>query len=121
MGDRRLYQPAGFCVVGLSKHEEVWHLRGRFIAGAIKSKYSQDYHLRVVPDSRWEDVDGIVLLMDKVYESESVRWRSRRHTYGSGKWYVSRSTDGPREYGTDTRIRFEDVRVIHQATVNPPP
>ncbi|HEY9585315.1 MAG TPA: hypothetical protein VJJ02_01840 [Candidatus Paceibacterota bacterium] len=118
MGIRKVYKPAVFLVTSIEKsagdkerHDRaVWHIVGRFKDGAIKSKYDTEYRIRVVPDNRWDGVKQISFLLDNFYESESVHWHSRLHTYGSGKWYISLPVE--RSYGVENRFTFEHFSVV---------
>lgn len=91
MGNRRLYNEKSFLVESVVDFHDgkVWHLVGIFTKGSVKTQRPKKYRIRVKPDSRWYGVSRISFHVDHVYESESMGVVTRRHMYGSGKWYIS--------------------------------
>lgn len=68
------------------------------------------YRVRVQPDSRFEGVIQIAFLADRIYECESA-YHTRRHMYGTGKWYVSPCRD-PERFSHKGMFTFEDFEVV---------
>lgn len=93
MSNRRLYNEKSFLVSEVSQFDEIWHLVGIFADGSIISKYPKtEYRIRIKPDDRWLmlGVPGkIIFQADRIYECESIVSVSRKHVYGSGKWFIS--------------------------------
>ncbi|MBI2056497.1 MAG: hypothetical protein HYT37_03920 [Candidatus Sungbacteria bacterium] len=114
MGNRRLYGSREFLVKTLEKHEKIWHLFGVFPEGVIRSKYTEnEYRIRVKPDPRWENISQISFIDNRIYECESIASVSRKHVYGSGKWYISRYFDGPRLMSpSEGELAFKDFLVV---------
>lgn len=111
MGNRRLYGSRSFVIEAIEQHEEVWHLVGFFTEGSIKSECNKEYRIRVEPDPRWMNVSKIHFIEGRIYESESIAYVSRRHLYGSGKWYVSPFFEGPRRHARNKFMFEEDFDV----------
>lgn len=91
MGNRRLYNEKSFLIKEVVDFDKggVWFLVGIFTEGSTKAQDPKEYRIRVKPDPRWFGVSEIAFHVDRVYECESVARVTRRHVYGSGKWYVS--------------------------------
>jgi len=90
MGNRRLYEKRSFLVKEvIASTSEVWHLVGIFTEGSVRTQNPKEYRIRVEPDSRWYGIREISFHTDRVYECESIHRATRRHIYGSGKWYIS--------------------------------
>ncbi len=91
MGNRRLYNERGFLVKEVVNFDEgkAWHLIGTFMEGSVKMRNPKEYRIRIKPDPRWFGVSRVAFHPDRVYECESVYKATRRHVYGSGKWYIS--------------------------------
>ena len=90
MANRRLYNQKSFVVNEVVEvNGFVSHLVGYFTDSSVISKHDRKYRIRVKPDSRWIGVREVAFHADSVYECEGVAYRSRRHIYGSEKWYIS--------------------------------
>ena len=111
MGNRRLYNSRCFIVKELGCYKEVWHLLGIFTEGSIKSSHSREYRIRVKPDPRWVNVAEVVFHEDYIYECESIDHASRRHIYGSDKWFISPARAGSRWSQDKEEFIFEDFDV----------
>ena len=123
MGNRKLYREKSFVVESVHEidyensrfviHEKdkAFHLVGYFTPGSIKSKYNPEYRIRVTPDERWRSVKKIAFKTDIIYECESVERVTRKHIYGSGRWYIS----PPRsEVIGSSRFDFEGFDVLQE-------
>jgi hypothetical protein len=117
VGNRRLYGMRSFDVSAVLKHSKVWHVVGKYDPSCVKSKYAnEEYRIRVAPDPRWDAVTRISFCEERVYESESIAYVTNRHTYGSGRWYISPYCEGPRSEAIRQLFTFEDFKVVSPAT-----
>ena len=113
MANRRLYNEKSFIVKEvIDVNQQVWHLIGIFTDGSIVSIHDRQYSIRVEPDPRWKSARKVAFRADSVYECESIGYRSRRHVYGSGRWYISPYRPGNKwSLDNPEKFTFEDFEV----------